>query len=144
MIRPNAILTNVKDTSGKRWNVIYIRNENREYSNVGGEYVKTTDLTNLDPFVNWLDFPPDKEWVHPVIAKPAPQGGWMLKAIDTYHEARWQGQSITLEKLNKAGLVRQCFDKLLDGYQQMTDEEFLAELNLGRIDKWTMEELENL
>jgi hypothetical protein len=142
MIRPNAILVNVKDSDGKRWNVVYIRDENGTYSHTGSEYVPTTDFMNLDPFVNWLEVPVDKEWVHPVIAKKASDGGWLMRAFDTFNEARWNGKSISLEKLNELGVIFQCFDKLLDHYKSMTDDELLEELNIGRIDKWTKEELD--
>ena len=143
MIRPNAILVNTKDNTGKGWNVIYIRDDKGNYSNTGQEYIKTNDLTNLDPFVNWMDWVPDKEWVHPVHANPDNNGGWYLKPYDTYHEVRWNGESITLKKLNELGIIFKCFDKLLDSYKNMTDDKLLEELNIGRIDKWTKEELEH-
>ena len=134
-IRPNAILVNVKDNDGKRWNVVYVRGEDGKYSHIGQEYIPTTDIINLDPFVNWLDYVPDKEWVHPVHAISDGNGGYHLCAYDTYHEVRWNEQSITLKKLNELGIIFQCFDKLLDSYKNMTDEQLEKELNIGRIDK---------
>jgi hypothetical protein len=142
--RPNAVLVNVKDNTGKRWNVIYIRGEDGKYSHIGQAYEKTSDLVNLDPFVNWLDMIPGKEWVHPVIAKPDGKNGWYLKAFDTYNEARWNDESVSLSKLNEMGVIFKCFDKLLDEYKNMTEEELLEELNVGRLDPWTIEELEKL
>ena len=135
IIRPNAILVNVKDDDNKRWNVVYIRGEDGKYSHVGKEYIKTTNPLNLDPFVNWLDGIPDKEWIHPVHAKPDGIGGWYLKAYDTYNEVRWNNKSISFSKLNELGIIFQCFDKLLDRYKNMTDEQLEKELNIGRIYK---------
>lgn len=144
MIKPNAVLVNITDSTGKRWNVVYIRAADGSYSHAGQEYVKTTDPLNLDPFVNWLDCIPDKEWVHPVHAKSDGRGGWHLKAYDTYHEARWNDQSVSLQKLNEGGLVFHVFNKLLDSYKDMTNEELLNTLNIGRTNKITKEEFEKI
>jgi len=144
MRRPNAVLTNVKDNNGKRWNVVYIRLENGTYTHTGSEYVKSDSPMTLDPFVNWLDYVPDREWVHPVHAITDDNGGWYLVAYDTYHESCWEGKSITLDKLSSLGLLFKCFDKLLDWYKNATDDELLEELNIGRIVPWTKEEFEKL
>jgi len=135
--RPNAILVNIKDNNGKRWNVIYIRGEDGKYTHVGHEYIKTTDLTNLDPFENWLDYIPDKEWVHPVCARSDGTGGWYLKAFDTFNECRYNNESISLKKLNEMRIIFKCFDKMLDKYKNMTDDELSKELDIGKIETLT-------
>jgi hypothetical protein len=141
MIRPNAILINVKDVNNKRWNVVYIQEGAEIYSNVGEEYIKTKDPTNLDPFVNWLDYIPNTEWVHPVYAK-RDSNGWKLKAFDTFNKCEYYGESISLDKLFERGVLFKTFDKLLNNYKCLNDDELLEVLNSGRINnKWTIQAL---
>ena len=142
--RPNAILTNRTDSNNKRWNVVYIRLEDGSWTHSGQEYIKTDNPLNLDPFVNWLDWIPDKEWVHPVIAKSDGNGGWYMKGFDTFNEARFNDKSVTLQEIYDKGVLFLFFGKLLDHYKNKTDEEILEILNIGRIDKWTMEVAEKV
>lgn len=133
MIRPNAILVNVADSEGKRWSVVYIHLPDGKWTHTGHPYVETTDLMNGDPFVRWMMPIPGEEWVHPVHAVSDGNNGWYLKAYDTFFESRWEGQSMSLEEMNKRGILFQAFGKLLDSYASMTDEELEKELNVGRI-----------
>jgi hypothetical protein len=115
---PNAILINKTDSStGKRWNVIYIKTGVETYTHVGSEYVKTDDITNFDPFVNWLDYIPDKEWVHPVVATPSNNGGWDVCAFDGFHNVTYNGKDTTLDFLYSNNLLFKMFDKLLKSYE---------------------------
>ena len=115
---PNAILINKTDSStGKRWNVVYIKTGVETYTHVGSEYVKTDDITNFDPFVNWLDYIPNKEWVHPVVATPSDIGGWYLCAFDRFHNATYNGKDTTLDFLYSNNLLFKMFDKLLKSYE---------------------------
>ena len=141
--RPNAIMF-VKPVQGKSYVFVYVRDEGDHYwGPFEQEYVKTTDFTNLDPFVNWFDFPPDCEQVHPVLARRADDGGWLFKPYDTYNTVFWEGKPTTLNELSDSQKLFSFFGKVLDAYN-ITDEELLEELNVGRIDKWTLEELENI
>lgn len=138
--RPNAVLVNIQNKTGKRWNVVYMRDDKGNYTHSDYiPYIKTDNSLDLDPFVNWLDI--DKEFAHPCHAKSDLKGGWWFQAYDTYHEVMWNGKPIKLSKLNELGLVSKVFDKILDLYKNMTDEELLDELNVGRLDKFTMEDL---
>lgn len=142
--RPNGILIN-KEMDGKRWNVVFIRKEDGSWTNTYQEYKKTDEPTNLDPFVNWLDWIPDKEWVHPVIAKDDERGGWFLRAFDRFQEMRFNDKSVTIQEVFEKGLLFSYFNKLLDHYQNMTDEQILETLNIGRTEnKWTLQDLEEL
>lgn len=133
IIRPNAILVNVSDSEGKRWNVIYIRGEDGKYTHVGNEYTPTPNPVNLDPFVNWSDLMIGKGWVHPAYAKSDGNGGWYISAYDTYNQAQWDGKETTLEELNERGVVFACFDSLLDRYKNMSDEELETVLKIGKL-----------
>jgi len=142
--RPNAIMF-VKPVQGKTYVFIFVRDDGDHYwGPFEQEYVKTTDFTNLDPFENWLDFPPDKEWVHPVLAKKDDKIGWWFKPFDTYHEVRQNNEKTTLNILYDTSQLYPFFSRILDGYKNMTEEELLEELNVGRLDPWTIEELEKL
>jgi hypothetical protein len=142
--RPNGILIN-KEMDGKRWNIVFIRLDDGSWTNVYEEYVKTTDPTNLDPFVNWLDYIPDKEWVHPVVAKKSDEkGGWFIRAFDTFQSMRYNDKDATTKEIYDKGLLYIYFDKLLNHYQNMTDEKILEIINEGRTNKLTIEELEKL
>ena len=141
--RPNAIML-VMPVKDVPYVFVYVRDGvNHYWGPFDQKYFKTTDPCNLDPFVNWLDFPPDHEWVHPVITHRMTGLGWMFKAYDTYHRVFWDDKPTTLKALTDAGNLFLFFDKILDTYN-IPDDELLKELNVGRIEPWTVEELERL
>jgi hypothetical protein len=144
IIRPNAILINAKGSDGKHWNIVYIRLENGKYVSCINEYTKTTDFANLDPFVNFMDWFPDKVFVHPVYGKSDGKSGWYLRAYDTYQELTKDGHSYTFDDLYKNGLLEKVFDLLLLKYNNYTDDELLEHLNFGRSDKITEKEINEL
>ena len=141
--RPNGIMF-VKAVKGKKHCFVYVRDIADHYwGPYEQEYVPTTDPTNMDPFVNWTDIIPGREWVYPVIAKQD-KTGWMFRAYDTYNEVMWNNKSETLVYLDAAGVIFKFFSSVLDAYKNMNDDQLLEELNVGRIDKWTFTELASL
>lgn len=134
----------VKSVQCEPFVFVYVRDEGDHYWGPFEEpYVETKIPGNLDPFENWLNFPPKREWVHPVLARRADDKSWMFKAYDTYNTVTWDGQPTTLKSLSDDGNLFLFFDKVLDAYN-IPDEELLEELNVGRLDPWTKEELEKL
>jgi len=137
--RPNGIIVNIT-INDKRYNVIYRRVGNVVDAILQLEYKKIE--TSLFPLDNWLDYIPDKEYVHPILIEVSDKGGWGIHPYDTFNEVMWDGKSTTLKDLNDKQLVYPFFDTILDAYAKYTDEELLAELNVGRpFNPWTMEEL---
>ena len=148
MKRPNGMLFNVKGKDGKRWNLVYVKKQDGTYESSANEYIPTDNPLNLDPFVNWLDYIPNKEWMHPIVVITDENGGWRIKPFDTYNQITFEGKTADdkqsyFEVLFRSGVIEKMIDKTLSKYEQMNDEELLNELNISRMDnKWTIEELE--
>jgi hypothetical protein len=137
--RPNGIIIN-KTINDRRYNIIYHRVGNIWDSILQLNYNKVE--MSLFPLDNWLDYIPNKEFVHPILIEISDKGGFNIHPYDTFNEIMWDGKPTTLETLNNDKLVYPFFDRVLDGYSKLTDEELLVELNIGRPNNpWTMEEL---
>ncbi len=129
IIRPNAILLHYINDSGE-WNIIYIKTSANEYLTLHDKYVKTLDMTNLDPFVNWSSILSCESWVFPVYAKVNElKGGWNLRAFDTYNQLRSEGKETTFKEISERGILKECFEKILNRYNNYTDDELLIELS---------------
>jgi hypothetical protein len=129
--RPNAIMF-VKTVQGKEYIFVYVREDGHYLGPFERNFIRTTDPFNLDPFENWLDFIPEKEWVHPVVAE-RDATGWWFKGFDTYTEVMWEGKSTTLNYLHDTKNLYKFFDFILDTYKNYTEEELIKELNVGKI-----------
>ena len=78
-------------------------------------YKKTTDPLNLDPIVNWMEFPSDREYVHPANITNDDNKARVV-AIDTYHIITVDGIPVKLTELASSGNVWNFFNKVLDSY----------------------------
>lgn len=131
MKRPNGIMF-LKSIDDIKYICIFILNDDGTYSWFAKlNYLKK--LGTLNPFENWLDYIPNKEWIHPLIIEKDEKNGWELKPFDTFNEIKWESESTTLENLHEKNVLYKFFDIVLNNYKNMTDEELEKELNIGKL-----------
>jgi hypothetical protein len=114
--KPNGIIMR-RDFQANQGLAVFIRTETGYDEPFLVDYIKNDPDWTLDPFVHWLDWIPGVEFVHPIIAKVAKDGGWMLSAFDAYHEVRYNSKAVTLDWLYNEGKLYEFFDSVLDSYQ---------------------------
>jgi hypothetical protein len=114
---------------------IYVRKEDGTlFKQVVGECddIKEEDKVewNLDPLVNFLDFPPHIQWIHPIVYKDDGSGGFYIQPVDTYRAVILNSEHTTIQKLKEEGKLQEYIDNFLDNFKW---DDYLLKLKENKI-----------